>query len=167
MTGRRTCRRVLGDSKGVSMSRGPRAVLEMLAAVPLFSRCDQHELMSLASMGVEMRVLPGRVLDRPGQRPVRSSFILSGLARREVDGRTVATLGPGDFFGEVPFVHDGTGGATVVAETAMELLVVDTGEFAGLLADAPAMRRKITGALTEPPPKMPGAGETFHAAQAP
>ena len=149
------------------MPRGPRAVLEMLAAIPLFSSCDQHELMSVASIGVEVRALPGRVLAGPGQKALKSSFILSGLARCEIDGRTVATLGPGDYFGHVPFLHNGTDRATVVAETPMEILVVDTGEFASLLADAPSMSRKITEALTQQLREMPGAGEAVRTAQAP
>lgn len=58
-------------------------------------------------------------------------------------GRTVATLGPGNGFGELAVLGDAPRNATVVAETDAELVVVSERDFAGLLDEVPGFARKL------------------------
>jgi NADH:ubiquinone reductase (H+-translocating) len=62
---------------------------------------------------------------------------------RETDGgpqRHIATLGPGDYFGEMALLNDVTRNATVRARTAMDVLMVSKKDFEALKSSIPAFR---------------------------
>jgi CRP/FNR family cyclic AMP-dependent transcriptional regulator len=126
------------------MARGvPKQVIDWLGAVPLFSTCSKAELRAIASLGTELNVAAGRVLTEQGK-PGREFFlVISGTARCEINGKRVATFGPGDFFGEMALIDRGPRTATVTAETPMELLVLDSREFNELLDASPSISKKL------------------------
>lgn len=130
------------------MGRGiPKAVIDMLAAVPLLSACSKKELSQIARLGTEITARDGEVLTKQG-RPGREFFlIVDGRARCLVDGAAVASLGPGDYFGEMALLDGGPRHATVIAEGPMDVLVLETREFWGLLDAAPSITRKLLVAL--------------------
>ncbi len=132
------------------MRRGiPKAVIEMLHAVPLLSACNKRELREVAKLGVPLPVADGAVLTEQGQ-PGREFFlVLDGKARCEVDGSVVAEFGPGDFFGEMALLDHGPRHATVVADGPGEVLVLDGREFNSLLDASPTIARKLLTALAE------------------
>jgi NADH dehydrogenase len=59
---------------------------------------------------------------------------------RETKGRQahIATLGPGDYFGEMALINDVTRNATVRARTSMDVLLVSKGDFEALKSSIPA-----------------------------
>lgn len=59
------------------------------------------------------------------------------------NGRKVATLGPGDFFGELAVLAGVPRTATVIAETDMVVEAMNRAEFSSLLDESPAMAKKI------------------------
>jgi CRP/FNR family cyclic AMP-dependent transcriptional regulator len=121
--------------------------IEMLRQVPLFSSCSQSELRQIAGLGTPVPIAAGRRLTVEGQ-PGREFFlVLEGRARCEVGGRHAADFVPGDFFGELALLDGGPRSATVVAETDMEVLVLDAREFASLLQAAPSILRKVLATL--------------------
>ena len=63
------------------------------------------------------------------------------------EGREVAVLGPGDFFGELALLDPAPRDATVTAVEPCELLVIDGRRFAPLLEDVPLLARKVTAGL--------------------
>jgi CRP/FNR family cyclic AMP-dependent transcriptional regulator len=123
--------------------------VEMLRSVPMFAGCSRGELRQIASLGTPVPVAAGRRLTVEGQ-PGREFFlVLEGWARCEVGGRHAATFGPGDFFGELSLLDGGPRSATVVADTDMEVLVLDAREFASLLQASPSILRKVLATLAE------------------
>ena len=68
-------------------------------------------------------------------------MILDGVADVIRDGRPVAALGPGDFFGEIALVGPPFRTATVVARSELDLAVVARREFRTLLRRFPRPRR--------------------------
>ena len=132
------------------MRRGvPKAVIEMLHAVPLLSACNKKELREVAKLGVPLPVADGAVLTEQGE-PGREFFlVLDGKSRCEVDGSVVAEFGPGDFFGEMALLDHGPRHATVVAEGPGEVLVLDGREFNTLLDASPTIARKLLTALAQ------------------
>jgi CRP-like cAMP-binding protein len=132
------------------MARGvPKAVIEMLRAVPLLSACSTRELREVANLGTLLPVDDGRVLIEQG-RPGREFFLLtSGKARCVVDGLEAAHFGPGDFFGEMALLEHGPRHATVVVEGPAEVLVLDGREFDRLLDASPSIARKLLKAVAE------------------
>jgi CRP-like cAMP-binding protein len=70
-------------------------------------------------------------------------LILKGEATVKRNGRKVATLGEGQYFGELALLDRGPRNATVAAETPMELLVLGQREFAGILDEVPGLAHKL------------------------
>ncbi len=124
----------------------PKAVLDMLSAVPLFSTCTKSELRTIANLGTQVEVAEGAVLTEQGK-PGREFYLLiRGEARCEVDGEQVATFGPGDFFGEMAMLDRRPRNATVIVTAEAEVLVLSASEFNGLLGSAPTISKKVLAA---------------------
>jgi CRP/FNR family transcriptional regulator, cyclic AMP receptor protein len=121
----------------------PKNVLEELAAVPLFSACNKAELRRVAHLGTETSVSDGTVLAEQGKAGFEFFLIEDGKVRCLVDGKQLATLGAGDFFGEMALIDRGPRVATVVAEGSVKLLVFDAREFGTLLDAAPTIAKKV------------------------
>jgi CRP/FNR family transcriptional regulator len=76
-------------------------------------------------------------------------LIVDGKAKVVRGSRTVATLGPGEFFGEMALVDDGPRSASVVADTDLTTLVISKWEFRPLLKNHPEMAWKLIEHLVE------------------
>jgi CRP/FNR family cyclic AMP-dependent transcriptional regulator len=123
------------------------AKLDHLANTWLFSNCSGRELRLVARASDEITVPAGKVLCEEG-RPGREFFvILSGRAAVRRHGRKVATLGPGDYFGELALLDRLPRSATVVAETDMDLLVLSQSAFNGVIDSVPQIARKLMAAM--------------------
>lgn len=59
----------------------------------------------------------------------------------------LATLGPGDFFGELALLDREPRTATVTVESPMDALVIDPREFRSLLEEAPELTFKLLAGL--------------------
>ena len=129
--------------------RGQDKYLEQLGRVPLFAACSQKDLRSIARAGDEIRVPAGQTLCEEG-RPGREFFlILEGKAsvRRGNSKKSVATLGPGQYFGEMALLDRGPRSATVVADTDMDLLVLGQREFHGVVDEVPTLAHKLLATM--------------------
>lgn len=132
------------------MGRGDlNAAIDMLASVPLLSGCNKKELRQIVNLGTKVKVRDGDVLTEQG-RPGREFFmVLDGRARCLVDADTVATFGPGDYFGEMALLDQGPRHATVIADGPMDVLVLESREFWALLARAPSISKKLLVTLAQ------------------
>ena len=74
-------------------------------------------------------------------------MILEGDAKVSRQGRKIATLGPGDAFGELALLEKAPRNSTIVAETDMELVVLGQREFAGLIDEVPGFARKLLAGM--------------------
>src|SRR4051794_29090423 len=105
--------------------------LEHLSQVALFSSCSNRDLQKIAKASDEVTIDEERVLveqDKPGH---EFFVIIEGTAAVKRSNRKIATLGPGDHFGELALFDGGPRTATVVAETPLKVLVLGQREFAG------------------------------------
>lgn len=118
-----------------------------LESVPLFSACSRRELKQLQSLLDEISVPEGKVLTREGETGREFFVVLEGRADVSRRGRRLATLKPGDFFGELSLIDQGPRTATVTAATAMTLYVMASREFSVLLDKHPGVARKVMRAL--------------------
>ena len=75
----------------------------------------------------------------------------SSAARPRVrrNGRKIAELGPGGYFGELSLLDRKPRSATVVSDTDMTLLVLDQRRFTGLLEEMPTLAHKLLIAMTK------------------
>ena len=74
-------------------------------------------------------------------------MIVEGQAEISRGGKTVATLEPGAYFGELAVLRPAPRTATVTAVTDMEVLIVTARELAILLADVPLFARKLLSGM--------------------
>src|SRR3954453_1087333 len=110
-----------------------RAGIENLKNIALFSACTRKELELISGATTQLRFPAGETLARQGQNGHEFMVIVEGTARVEISGQTVATLGSGDFFGEIALLDGGPRTATVVAETDLVAEVIGQREFASLV----------------------------------
>jgi CRP-like cAMP-binding protein len=126
---------------------GRDAYLQHLGAVPLFAACSRKELQTIARASDELTIPAGTALVEQGQ-PGRECFVIvSGTATVKRGGRKVATLGPGQYVGELALLDKGPRTATVVADTDLDVLVLGPREFSAVLDDVPALARKMLTTL--------------------
>jgi CRP/FNR family transcriptional regulator, cyclic AMP receptor protein len=126
------------------MSRhAPKDVVDLLANVAIFSGCTGRELTQVADLGTSTSVKAGTTITKQGGAGREFMLIVSGTARCTIDGVEVATLNSGDSFGELALLAGQPRTATVIADTDMDLLVLDPREFAQLLDSAPSISQKM------------------------
>ena len=93
----------------------------------------------------------GRVIFRQGEPGDCAYFIRDGRVE-VVDERTagvLATLGPGDYFGEMALLDGAPRNATVRALTAVELAVLGKDNFLHMLRLLPAAEQEVLGTIRE------------------
>lgn len=118
------------------MTRGAGRI-EMLRAIPLFSGLDDDALERVAELATEFEAETGHVLVQPGTSGSGMFVLEHGTVDVELRGRSVA-LGPGEFFGELAILHDGTARtARVRAASAVRCLAIARADFAELLDEQP------------------------------
>ena len=104
--------------------------VEVLKQVPLFNELNHRQLKRLAAKFKERRFLPGRTVVRQGKMSGVGFFVVvSGEASVSVDGREVARLAGGDYFGELALIAERERTATVTAETAFDCLEIPIWDF--------------------------------------
>lgn len=119
------------------------ASIELLSQVPLFSACSKKELQQLARRAEDRHVPAGTVIVREGAAGDAFYVIVSGQAEVDRHGTVVATIGPGNFFGDLALLDRAPRNATVTAKTDMDLIVLGQREFSAMLDEAGGFARKL------------------------
>lgn len=122
-------------------------IATQVAAVPLFSRCTKSDLKIVARHLETMSVSSGRLLCQAGDQGDALFVLLDGTAVVERDGREVARLGPGDYFGELSLLDPGPRAASVTVTSDAELAILGVRMFRVLLRDVPTISAKLLADL--------------------
>jgi CRP-like cAMP-binding protein len=125
------------------------ALIDELQQLAVFSHCTRKELESLTRVGTVIRVDPGYTFIRQGRQGWEFFIVMEGRAHCLVDDRSVATYEAGEFFGEMAVIDHAPRSATVLADTAMTVLVIDSREFEAMLERAPSTVRPILAAMSQ------------------
>jgi CRP-like cAMP-binding protein len=126
---------------------GKDAYLDHLASVPLFASCSRKELQTIARASDELSIPAGKVLVEQGDVGRECFVIIDGTATVKRNGRKVATLGPGAYFGELSLLDKGPRTATVTADSPLTVLVLGPREFSSVLEQVPGMAHKLLAVL--------------------
>lgn len=113
----------------------------------MFMACTKRELQTISKLSTQLEVPSGKTLTRQGASGQEFVLVLEGTAVATRNGRRVARLGPGDYFGEIALLDPGERTATVVAETPMVIAVVTPSEFGQMIEEVPALAHKIMRGL--------------------
>ncbi|MFN2545018.1 MAG: aminotransferase class V-fold PLP-dependent enzyme [Actinomycetota bacterium] len=121
---------------------------DALRSLPIFGDLPMEEIDQLALSGKEREAAAGDPVVRQWDASREFYVVLDGALGVFIDGERVATYGPGDFFGELAAMEWGASFsyprlASVVAESAIKVLVVPPGRFNQLLHDLPQFAHLI------------------------
>lgn len=119
------------------------ALVEQLADIELFSELSRKELKKVASYMTPINVKAGRDLTVQGQPGREFMIIAEGEATVRRNGRVIAKLGPGDFFGELAVIAGVPRTATVTADTDMVVDALNRREFSSMLDESSRLAKKI------------------------
>ena len=121
--------------------------VELIKRAPLFAHASKRELQEVAQLADEIDLREGKEMTRQGERGREFFVLLEGDADVIKDGRTINTLGSGDFFGEIALVSDTPRTATVKATSPVRALVITDRAFRRLLKDQPEIQGKVLAAV--------------------
>lgn len=122
--------------------------IEALSKVPLFSGLSQKELGEVYDRARVRHYDAGTRIITEGEAGYAFHLIMTGEATVERGGKSIASLGPGKFFGEMSFIDDSPRSASIVAETPMESLILGGWELKPMVKANPNLAWKLIVHLT-------------------
>ena len=117
--------------------------VSLLSEVTLFSGISPRQLNSVADLATEIDFAPGRHIVRQGQVGTGFYLIASGKARVVHNGKVLARLGPGEFFGELSLLDQQPRMAHVIAEEPTACLALASWDFTRLLEKTPKLTLSV------------------------
>jgi len=120
-----------------------------LKSLPLFKDVPDEELVQIAGFAQEVNVEEGRELVREGDFSYEFMAIEEGEAEVTREGRHVADLGPGDFFGEMGLLEKTLRNATVTAKTPMKLVTLTGWDMKRMERHIPEAIERVRATLEE------------------
>ena len=122
---------------------GKKEAVEMLGSVPLFEGLSKRELDLIYREAKQTEFEAGHTIVEQGATGVGFHLILEGKADVMIGGRKRASLGPGDYFGEMSLLDGGPRSATVRTATEVKTLALTSWVFTPLLDKMPSIARKM------------------------
>jgi CPA1 family monovalent cation:H+ antiporter len=118
-----------------------------LKGIPLFAGLGEHERRAVAQWADEVEVAEGKHLVDEGRFAYEFFVIVSGTADVLHGDRRIRELGPGDFFGELGLLgEDQKRTASVIASSALKVVVMLNRDFAAMDRAMPAVAEKVRAA---------------------
>ena len=117
--------------------------------MPLFADLERRELQSLASSFKERTFSAGQTVATEGSGGVGFFVIDDGQAKVTRGGQEVATLGPGDYFGEIALIDEGARTASITAETELRCYGLTSWEFRPLVEMNAGIAWKLLQAMAK------------------
>jgi len=146
------CRAVTtGKSRSEPPAPGPprRDPVAALRRVQLFADMDRRQAEQIARLLKERPFKQGETVIMEGSGGAAFFLIDSGEARVSCKGVHLATLGPGDYFGEIALIDGGPRSATVTAATDLVCFGLTFWEFRPLVERNAAIGWKLLQALAK------------------
>jgi CRP/FNR family cyclic AMP-dependent transcriptional regulator len=125
------------------------APVDALRNVPLFSELDDDDLGRLANQMKERRFSEGSPMTSEGSGGAGFFVITEGNATVSVGGEVRTTLGPGDYFGEIALIDEGTRSASITAATDVTAYGLTSWEFKPFVEEHPQVAWALLKTLAE------------------
>ena len=125
------------------------APVDLIAQIPLFEGLDERTLEQLANSFKERDFDAGDTIAEQGKSGIGFFVIEQGEADVSIDGEHVATLGPGQHFGEIALIDEHARTATVVATTPLHTYGLTAWEFRPLVEDNASIAWKLLRELAK------------------
>ena len=123
--------------------------VELLKRTALFAECTKAELIEVALSADEREAAEGDRLTEEGRRGREFFVLVEGAVVVRRDGRRLADLGPGDWFGEIAILTYKPRTASVTAITPVRLLVISDGAFRRVVETTPRIALNVLRGVAE------------------
>ena len=120
---------------------------ELLSTARLFDGIDAEGMDQIAAAAVQVDFPADHVIALQGEIGTGFFVIVTGAVKVVRGGTTVATLGPGDFFGELSVLDGRPRIAQVIADGPTTCLALATWDFEAILLDQPKVTLAILRGL--------------------
>jgi hypothetical protein len=107
----------------------PEAQMTLLRSLPIFAPLSALVIERVAARLIPLEAPVGEEIVRQGEAGDRFYIVAEGEVAVSKDGRSVASLGPGDFFGEIALLRDVRRSATVTTRTGVRLYALEREDF--------------------------------------
>ena len=111
-----------------------------LSQVPMFASCTTEQLDRIAELGDAVAAPDGTHIVKEGDDADAFYVVTSGKALVDRSGREVASLGPGQYFGELALFDPSPRNASVTASGMVSLVRLSRDDFTKALDATPALR---------------------------
>jgi CRP/FNR family cyclic AMP-dependent transcriptional regulator len=114
-----------------------------LRKIPVFADVSDDDLRRIATFATEDSAPAGTTLVREGDYSTELIAIEEGTAEVRHDGRLLASLGPGDVFGETGVLEGGLRNASVVATSPLRIVKLTTWDIKRLTPETVQRLREL------------------------
>jgi CRP/FNR family transcriptional regulator, cyclic AMP receptor protein len=114
-----------------------------------FSSLSDAEVAKIAKVGTYVTVPADWALMGEGTSADKAYLLISGEVSVRKDGKEIATLGPGDVFGEMGIVAHRLRTATVISTSRLECLHFTRDQVEKLEKEIPAFKEALEAAASE------------------
>jgi CRP-like cAMP-binding protein len=118
-------------------------ILDALAGFSLFADLGRPDLQAISHTFEEESFAEGQRILRQGFTGTGFYLILQGEAAVLIDGKEIARLGRGDFFGEISILLDEPPSADIVALSPLTCIVLPRDELADWLVTKPTVTLRM------------------------
>jgi putative peptide zinc metalloprotease protein len=121
--------------------------MEALSRAPLFRDLPRSHLREIAKVSSVQQFTQGQEVAKEGAAGSVFFVILQGSARVVRKGRTLARLGPGDFFGEIAILTETPRVASVFAQGDVSCVTLSSRDLRGVLKENSLITLRILNSV--------------------
>ena len=129
------------------MGSMPDEAVDLISSLSLFADLGGPQLEAISHIFEETTFAPGQRILRQGITGSNFYVVVDGEASVKIDGEERASIGRGDFFGEMSLLLGSAPTADVIARTPLRCLVLAGPELHGFLDKYPTVMYRMLVAM--------------------